>query len=163
MAGLRHKVGQLRKQKLNALREYSMGRIVSLAIAATALLGSLTFASAEATKKPHIIVIWGDDIGQSNVSAFTNGLMGYRTPNIDSFAKEGVIFTDYYGEQSCTAGRASFIGANRDADGHDKSRHAGRKPRTAKGRSDQARRLQIVRATRTCGLLQKTRGESPRR
>jgi arylsulfatase A-like enzyme len=86
-----------------------MKNIVSMAIAATALLGTLTLASAEAAKKPHIIVIWGDDIGQSNVSAYTNGLMGYRTPNIDSIAKEGVIFTDYYGEQSCTAGRASFI------------------------------------------------------
>ncbi|MEP9350107.1 arylsulfatase [Xanthobacter sp. KR7-225] len=60
-------------------------------------------------KKPNIIVIWGDDIGQSNISAYTNGLMGYRTPNIDSIAQDGVIFTDYYGEQSCTAGRASFI------------------------------------------------------
>src|ERR1700754_2512148 len=62
-----------------------------------------------AAKKPNIVIIWGDDIGQSNVSAYTNGLMGYRTPNIDSIAKQGMIFTDYYGEQSCTAGRASFI------------------------------------------------------
>ena len=60
-------------------------------------------------KKPNILVIWGDDIGQSNISAYTRGLMGYRTPNIDRIAKEGMIFTDYYGEQSCTAGRASFI------------------------------------------------------
>ena len=61
------------------------------------------------TKKPNILVIWGDDIGQSNVSAYTFGLMGYRTPNIDRIAKEGMMFTDYYGEQSCTAGRSSFI------------------------------------------------------
>jgi arylsulfatase len=61
------------------------------------------------TKKPNIVVIWGDDIGQSNISAYTKGLMGYRTPNIDSIAKEGMIFTDYYAEQSCTAGRAAFI------------------------------------------------------
>ena len=54
-------------------------------------------------QKPNILVIWGDDIGQSNISAYTNGLVGYRTPNIDRIAKEGVIFTDYYGEQSCTA------------------------------------------------------------
>ncbi len=60
-------------------------------------------------QKPNIVVIWGDDIGQSNISAYTKGLMGYRTPNIDRIAREGMIFTDYYGEQSCTAGRASFI------------------------------------------------------
>ncbi|MEM0967078.1 MAG: arylsulfatase [Verrucomicrobiota bacterium] len=59
--------------------------------------------------KPNIVVIWGDDIGQSNISAYTKGLMGYHTPNIDRIAKEGIIFTDYYGEQSCTAGRSSFI------------------------------------------------------
>ncbi len=61
------------------------------------------------TEKPNILVIWGDDIGQSNISAYTMGVMGYRTPNIDSIAEEGMIFTDYYGEQSCTAGRSSFI------------------------------------------------------
>jgi arylsulfatase len=60
-------------------------------------------------EKPNIVVIWGDDIGQSNVSAYTHGLMGYKTPNIDSLAKEGMMFTDYYAEQSCTAGRAAFI------------------------------------------------------
>lgn len=60
-------------------------------------------------KKPNILVIWGDDIGQSNISAYTKGLMGYCTPNIDRIANEGIIFTDYYGEQSCTAGRAAFI------------------------------------------------------
>jgi arylsulfatase len=60
-------------------------------------------------KKPNVLVIWGDDIGQSNLSVFTKGLMGYRTPNIDRIANEGMLFTDYYGEQSCTAGRASFI------------------------------------------------------
>src|SRR5215831_15457191 len=60
-------------------------------------------------KKPNIVVIWGDDVGQSNISAYTMGLMGYRTPNIDRVAKEGVMFTDYYAEQSCTAGRSSFI------------------------------------------------------
>ena len=60
-------------------------------------------------KKPNFLVIWGDDIGQSNLSVFTKGVMGYRTPNIDRIAHEGMLFTDYYGEQSCTAGRASFI------------------------------------------------------
>ncbi|MEM8606210.1 MAG: arylsulfatase [Myxococcota bacterium] len=58
---------------------------------------------------PNILVIWGDDIGQSNISAYTMGLVGYRTPNIDRVAREGMIFTDYYGEQSCTAGRSTFI------------------------------------------------------
>jgi arylsulfatase len=60
-------------------------------------------------KKPNIVVIWGDDIGQSNISAYTHGLMGYQTPHIDRLAKEGMMFTDYYAEQSCTAGRAAFI------------------------------------------------------
>ena len=62
-----------------------------------------------ATDKPNILVIWGDDIGQSNISAYTHGLMGYKTPNIDRISREGITFTDYYGEQSCTAGRSSFI------------------------------------------------------
>ena len=64
---------------------------------------------ADAGKKPNILVIFGDDIGQTNVSAYSMGLMGYRTPNIDRIAHEGMIFTDYYAEQSCTAGRSSFI------------------------------------------------------
>jgi len=59
--------------------------------------------------KPNILILWGDDIGISNLSCYSQGLMGYRTPNIDRIADEGVLFTDYYGEQSCTAGRAAFI------------------------------------------------------
>ena len=59
--------------------------------------------------KPNILVIWGDDIGITNLSCYSDGLMGYRTPNIDRIAEEGMRFTDSYGEQSCTAGRASFI------------------------------------------------------
>ena len=59
--------------------------------------------------KPNILVIWGDDIGISNLSCYSDGLMGYRTPNIDRIANEGMRFTDSYGEQSCTAGRAAFI------------------------------------------------------
>ena len=62
-----------------------------------------------ANKKPNILVIFGDDIGQTNVSAYSMGLMGYWTPNIDRLAKEGTIFTDYYAEQSCTAGRSTFL------------------------------------------------------
>ncbi len=59
--------------------------------------------------KPNILVIFGDDIGQSNLSVYTHGVMGYRTPNIDRIAREGMLFTDYYGEQSCTAGRSAFM------------------------------------------------------
>jgi arylsulfatase A-like enzyme len=65
--------------------------------------------SVSAQNKPNILVIFGDDIGQANISAYTMGLVGYRTPNIDRIAKEGMIFTDYYAENSCTAGRSSFI------------------------------------------------------
>ena len=65
--------------------------------------------AANTSDKPNIVVIWGDDIGISDLSAYTDGLMGFRTPNIDRIANEGVKFTDYYGEQSCTAGRAAFI------------------------------------------------------
>jgi arylsulfatase A-like enzyme len=61
------------------------------------------------TDQPNILVLWGDDIGQSNLSCYSHGVMGYRTPNIDRIATEGAMFTDYYGEQSCTAGRAAFI------------------------------------------------------
>jgi arylsulfatase len=66
-------------------------------------------APASGAKKPNILVIWGDDIGQFNLSIYNNGMMGYRTPNIDRIGKEGAIFTDWYGQQSCTAGRAAFI------------------------------------------------------
>jgi arylsulfatase A-like enzyme len=69
----------------------------------------VTARAAAAGRKPNILVIWGDDIGQSNISAYTFGLVGYRTPNIDRIAREGMMFTDYYGEQSCTAGRSAFI------------------------------------------------------
>src|SRR6478672_468920 len=62
-----------------------------------------------AAKKPNILVIWGDDIGIHNISAYNLGMMGYKTPNIDRIAREGALFTDAYAQQSCTAGRASFI------------------------------------------------------
>ena len=64
---------------------------------------------AQSSGKPNIVVIWGDDIGIANLSCYTRGLMGYQTTNIDRIANEGMCFTDYYGEQSCTAGRASFL------------------------------------------------------
>lgn len=62
-----------------------------------------------AQKKPNIVIIWGDDIGWFNISAYNLGMMGYKTPNIDRIAKEGALFTDWYGQQSCTAGRAAFL------------------------------------------------------
>jgi arylsulfatase len=70
---------------------------------------TLTFGSAIAAKKPNILVIWGDDIGWFNISAYNQGMMGYKTPNIDSIAKGGILFTDAYGQNSCTAGRAAFL------------------------------------------------------
>src|SRR5215468_2408775 len=83
----------------------------SLAAAATALrsVSEIRPAQAQATGKPNILVIFGDDIGYWNISVYNRGMMGYRTPNIDRIAKEGAIFTDLYAQQSCTAGRAAFI------------------------------------------------------
>jgi arylsulfatase A-like enzyme len=81
-------------------------------LAGRSVLAAFTLLLAgfvQAQDKPNILVIWGDDVGQSNISAYTMGLVGYRTPNIDRVANEGMIFTDYYGEQSCTAGRSSYI------------------------------------------------------
>ena len=72
------------------------------------MIGVLAVAQA-ADKKPNILIIWGDDIGYWNVSAYNQGMMGYKTPNIDRIAKEGALFTDWYGQQSCTAGRGAFI------------------------------------------------------
>src|SRR5262245_33500758 len=80
------------------------------ALFACLFVAAMTFGQAAAQQqRPNIVVIWGDDIGQSNVSAYSRGMMGYQTPNIDRLASEGMMFTDYYAEQSCTAGRASFL------------------------------------------------------
>jgi arylsulfatase A-like enzyme len=82
-------------------------RVLGTALfAALVTLGSVAQAQA---RKPNILIIWGDDIGGFNISAYNQGMMGYRTPNIDSIAREGALFTDWYGQQSCTAGRAAFI------------------------------------------------------
>ena len=78
-------------------------------VATTLLFGLASGAVQAADSKPNILVIWGDDVGITNISAYSHGLMGYRTPNIDRIASEGALFTDYYAEQSCTAGRSSFI------------------------------------------------------
>lgn len=73
------------------------------------LVALLSPVMASAADKPNILVVWGDDIGWFNVSAYNRGMMGYQTPNIDRIANEGALFTDWYGQQSCTAGRAAFI------------------------------------------------------
>jgi arylsulfatase A-like enzyme len=95
-------------------RKILLGSTTLVAASAIATSQPLQVAQAQqpaapSGKKPNILVVFGDDIGQSNISAYTFGLMGYRTPNIDRVAKEGMMFTDYYAEQSCTAGRSSFI------------------------------------------------------
>jgi len=87
-------------------RKFITALVVSFLVALAFIAGPVSAAKA---KKPNILVIWGDDIGQSNISTYTHGVMGYQTPNIDRIAEEGMTFTDYYGEQSCTAGRSSFI------------------------------------------------------
>jgi len=93
-------------------------QVLALCVAASAFLLSVVAprvmaqapaAPAKGDKKPNILIIWGDDIGYWNVSAYNQGMMGYKTPNIDRIAKEGALFTDWYGQQSCTAGRAAFI------------------------------------------------------
>ena len=92
--------------------------LAGTAVAAVSALAAAPLVAAQTTtaraqdsgKPPNILVIWGDDIGIWNISHNSNGMMGYRTPNIDRIANEGVSFTDYYGQQSCTAGRAAFIG-----------------------------------------------------
>jgi arylsulfatase len=88
-------------------RLLSAGALFAVALASTSL--GLSSAHAQEAAKPNILVIFGDDIGQTNISAYSDGLMGYRTPNIDRIAKEGMKFTDYYAENSCTAGRSTFI------------------------------------------------------
>ena len=84
-------------------------KVKSIIMALAASLLIFADASAAKNKQPNILVIWGDDIGRSNISAYTMGMMGYHTPNIDRIAAEGALFTDYYAQQSCTAGRAAFI------------------------------------------------------
>ena len=93
----------------------NLGRLIRLAVGVglcaemTSSLASPVAARQPASGKPNILVIWGDDIGTWNISHNNRGMMGYKTPNIDRIAREGVSFTDYYAQQSCTAGRAAFI------------------------------------------------------
>ena len=90
------------------MRCRTLQRAIIPAIAALALALTASMASAQ-QKKPNIVVIFGDDVGIWNISAYHRGMMGGRTPNIDRIAKEGALFTDYYSQNSCTAGRAAFI------------------------------------------------------
>ena len=97
-------------KSLKAKRDALSGAMLAQANAQMApALAATAPAQGAPGKKPNILVIWGDDIGWWNTSAYNRGMMGYRTPNIDRLAAEGMIFTDYYGQQSCTAGRAAFI------------------------------------------------------
>src|SRR6267142_3620404 len=91
---------------INFSRNIWVVGLLALAIATTS---ACIQASAQQPQKPNILVIMADDIGYWNISAYTRGMMGYRTPNIDRIAKEGAIFTDLYAQQSCTAGRAAFL------------------------------------------------------
>jgi arylsulfatase len=83
--------------------------LIRSGIAVLALAVASVAQAQQPAKKPNILIIWGDDIGQFNISAYNMGMMGYKTPNIDSIAKDGALFTDWYGQQSCTAGRAAFV------------------------------------------------------
>ncbi len=86
-----------------------MSRTIKPIKALVALAGMALSSALVAAERPNILVIWGDDIGITNISKYSHGMMGYQTPNIDRIGTEGVFFTDYYGEQSCTAGRSAFI------------------------------------------------------
>src|SRR5450759_2354233 len=90
-----------------------MNKIRNILLGSFAVIAATTAVTAPAVaqqqQRPNIVIIWGDDIGQSDINTYSHGRMGFKTPNIDRIAKEGVMFTDYYAEQSCTAGRASFI------------------------------------------------------
>ncbi len=99
------------KQQAAMFRQAGAWAAVGSVLAAGALVSARPARAADAPPagKPNILVIFGDDIGQANISVFTKGLMGYRTPNIDRLASEGMLFTDYYAEQSCTAGRSTFL------------------------------------------------------
>jgi arylsulfatase len=97
-------------------RILSAGAALAFALTSTSLVPlsaqaqtAATAPAADAGAKPNILVIFGDDVGQTNISAYSFGVVGYKTPNIDSIAKAGMMFTDYYAENSCTAGRSTFI------------------------------------------------------
>src|SRR5690349_3110784 len=91
-----------------------MKNVIRVCFMLVAVITVLALAAGSASAqtagtKPNILILWGDDIGYWNVGAYNQGMMGYKTPNIDRIAHEGALFTDWYGQQSCTAGRAAFI------------------------------------------------------
>ena len=83
-------------------------------IGALLMASAMPFTASAQDAKPNVLVIFGDDIGLANVSAYSDGVMGYTTPNIDRIGEEGIRFLQYYGEQSCTAGRAAFLTGRRE-------------------------------------------------
>ena len=118
--------GKLSRNAAPKGRNFFHVRISLIAVFAFSVLGLTAGAQAQQQPqtqsqnsggKPNILVIFGDDIGQSNISAYTHGLMGYQTPNIDRIAHDGTMFTDYYAEQSCTAGPHRSIAALQQAQG----------------------------------------------
>ena len=108
-----HRVNQSAEKKARPRMDRRSILLAGTTLAAASVLQTSIESAqgqpAPSGRRPNILVIFGDDIGQSNISAYTFGLMGYRTPNIGRIAREGLMFTDYYAEQSCTAGRSSFI------------------------------------------------------
>ncbi|MCB9377433.1 MAG: arylsulfatase [Holophagales bacterium] len=94
------------------MKKYSSSFVAGVALIAALAVATSPADAQSAGKKPNILVIWGDDIGTWNISHNNRGMMGYKTPNIDRIADEGLSFTDYYAQQSCTAGRAAFLGGN---------------------------------------------------
>ena len=122
---------------------------VALATVVTMFSAALPHAAMAQAKRPNIVILWGDDIGQFNISAYNQGMMGYKTPNIDRIAKEGALFTDWYGQQSCTAGRAAFItGQSPIRTGLTKVGLPGAKRRDEEGRPDHRRVAQAARLRR---------------
>src|SRR5262249_41987323 len=111
---VQHRRRGLRRMKVEAYMKGGVRVVKRMSLTASAFLASAAMglacsALAQQTAKPNILVIFGDDIGQTNISAYSFGVVGYKTPNIDRIAKEGMMFTDYYAENSCTAGRSTFI------------------------------------------------------
>src|SRR5262245_43209383 len=105
------KISGQKPRRAGAIRTWAMRNLAKICVHLLCMLAAAVMAAATACAqpKPNILVIMGDDIGYWNISAYNLGMMGYHTPNIDRLAAEGAIFTDYYGQQSCTAGRAAFI------------------------------------------------------
>ena len=126
-----------------------------LSFLVSAMLAGVPASAQQPQQKPNILVIMGDDIGYWNISAYNRGMMGYRTPNIDRIANEGAIFTDYYGQQSCTAGRAAFI------TGQSPAAHRAVEGRPAGGRKRGCRRK--TRPSPTCSSRRAMRPDNSAR